>query len=210
MNRIDLTRHWKIDASGLAAIGAVLVLGYTALIAPALNARDAAEARAGEIASTQTKQQELESTLRSLNAQIETRAGSSELKLQPVATLNQRLADITALIGDCSLSVDAIEAGTTTGYERYATVAIRVTGRGSYPRCAALLRSMRTAMPSAVELAISSTTTSAPTAWRRRSARMNRIMPPLRAGGRGAWRRRPGRRRGRCAGRAGPRGAGRG
>jgi hypothetical protein len=158
-------RLWRTDLAGLAIVAALTAGAYLLQIAPALSRNAQAKAQSAELLSRQSKARELERTVQTLTDDLgaaQRAAAESDLKLHPASELNRTLARLTELASENGLQVDMIESTSTTtaasgstavasghvpASVRYATVPIRLSGRGGYRSCAAFLNRLRGGMP---------------------------------------------------------------
>jgi Tfp pilus assembly protein PilO len=139
-----------MDAAGLAVVLGLTAIAYFGQISPTLSRHEQAQAQVTQLASEQANSKELERSLLTMKDRLDVvqRADNgASLRLEPLSALNQRLAKLTDLAAASGLQVDAIESGATSNLERYSTVAIRISGRGTYRNCAAMLRQLRSATP---------------------------------------------------------------
>jgi Tfp pilus assembly protein PilO len=138
-----------MDAAGLAILAGLSAAAYYGLVSPTLRRHEQAGAQALELRSEQTKARDLERSLRSITDRLDAtqrQLQAAHFALEPASRLNDRLAELTELAGANQIQVDTIESGALTALERYSTIAIRISGRGSYRSCAAMLSQMRTTM----------------------------------------------------------------
>ncbi|HEY7088395.1 MAG TPA: type 4a pilus biogenesis protein PilO [Tepidisphaeraceae bacterium] len=145
-----LTKHWRMDAAALAIMLGLVTVAYFAQIGPAWDRQAQAKAQAVDLTAEQSKSRELERKLKTQKDQLSaTRLATeqTQLNLEPAGELNRKLATLTELCASSGLVVDSIESGTMTSFERYATISLRVSGRGSYRKCAALLARLRKDTP---------------------------------------------------------------
>lgn len=150
MNSQVKFNFWTMDAFALLLIVVLGAMAYVMQIGPLLSRRQQAQAQAAQLLQKQSELQQSERTLRRLKDQlqaIQSATEQSQLKLEPVSQLNQKLAHLTALAGEHGLQVDTIESGQTADFARYSTVAIRISGRGAYRNCAAFVGRFPASMP---------------------------------------------------------------
>ena len=135
-------RFWRVDAVGVAAFVLLSVALWFLGVGPVL----AREAERLEIQSSikETTQSietmgdsyaELSGQLQLLDSAIE----SSSVKLKPVSYLNSRVAELTALAALENLVVEAVQPGALQHGERYETIPVEISGRGSYVECTSFL-----------------------------------------------------------------------
>ena len=150
MNARNGWHHWRMDAAGLAVVFGLTAIAYFGQISPTLSRHEQAQAQVTQLASEQANSKELERSLLTLKDRLDVirqAEDGTRLRLEPMGTLNQRLSQITDLAAANGLQVDAIESGAISNLERYSTVAIRISGRGTYRDCGSLLRQLRSATP---------------------------------------------------------------
>jgi Tfp pilus assembly protein PilO len=149
IHRVD-PKLLKLDATGVAIVVGLAVVAYFAQIAPVRGRHDQAKADSMELAQQQSKQRELDRTLRNTKDQLDValrETASAQLRLEAATELNRKLARLTELASQHTLQVDSIESGATTQGDKYAATSIRLGGRGSYRNCSVMLHEIRAAMP---------------------------------------------------------------
>lgn len=142
--------HWRLDLTGVAVIAGLSVIAYFGLVSPAIAHHEMAQAQGVELAVQRNKARDLDRSLRAVHdqlTQMQTAIEKANFKLDPPTALNERLAMITDVAGRNRLQVDTIESGVMTPFPRYSTIAIRLSGRGSYRSCSAMLKQIRETMP---------------------------------------------------------------
>ena len=155
-------KHWRIDLGGVAVIAGLSAAAYFGLVAPAVAHHQLAQAQSADLIAQQNKTRDMERSLRTLNDQlgsVRSTIEKSRFMLEPPTALNDRLAKITDIAGEHHLQVDAIESGATLNYPRFSTVAIRMSGKGPYRNCAAMLQRVREQMIDVGVTAIQMTST---------------------------------------------------
>lgn len=137
---------WQIDAVGAGTIALAALLWYTFGLQPLSEAR--AERRMLEerlqeqrtIADkTRKSMLQSESDVKKLKADI----ASSEVKLQPVSAINQRVQSITMLASKHKLRVDEIKPREPEAQQRFTVVPIRVGGQGGFRSVTNFLQALR-------------------------------------------------------------------
>lgn len=84
------------------------------------------------------------------------------LRLEPMSTVNQRLAKLTELATkECVLTIDEMHAGTVIQGPDYQTVSILIAGNGTYPACAKFLHTLRMTYPDTAVRSFETTNNSA-------------------------------------------------
>lgn len=87
---------------------------------------------------------------------------SLTLRLEPMSTVNQRLAKLTELATkDCVLTIDEMRAGAVIEGPDYQTVSILIAGNGTYQACAKFLHTLRKTYPDTAVRSFETTNNSA-------------------------------------------------
>jgi len=156
-------QHWQINAGGTAIVSGLAAIAYFAQVSPVHNRYEQAQAQTELLTTEQSKAVQLERSVNEMQEHLDSAkeaAEKSQLKLEPASELNTRLAKLTQLAGENHLQLDVTESGATTNSDRYSSVAIRLSGRGSYRNCVQMLKQLRLTMPDvgvvSVELASAS------------------------------------------------------
>lgn len=142
--------HWRVDLGGVAIIAGLSAAAYFGLVSPAIAHHEMAQAQSAELLAQRNKTRDLDRSLRTFHDQLTLTQQSidkAKFKLDPPAALNERLASLTEVAGRNHLQVDTIESGALTSFPRYSTISIRMSGRGSYRNCSAMLKQVRETMP---------------------------------------------------------------
>ena len=143
-------RACYVDAAGLAACALITAGAYLLAVRPILDGRTAQQARLAELDEARAQVAALNASGRRLRAQIgglESRLAVNEITLQPASMVNQRLARVTALAGECGLEVQYVQTGAHQFGPRYGQVPILVSCTGSYRTCATFLHRARLEFP---------------------------------------------------------------
>lgn len=74
--------------------------------------------------------------------QVKARIAAAPERLRPASSLNERLAALVALAGECGLSIQDLKPGDGVRRAKEFAVPVRVVGRGSYPDVARLLHAL--------------------------------------------------------------------
>ncbi len=146
------TKSERIQLYGGAGVAIVLLtLGSYGLCFRPLQRRQAErierQAQLSELRQTAFRHS---SALVALNRQLATARKdleSAPLRLQPATRINQRLDELARLAHDCGLALNEIQPGAATTYADYQTVAIRISGSGTYPAVASFLHTIRQSFP---------------------------------------------------------------
>lgn len=171
-SNIAAAANWQIDGAALALCLLLSCGAYFAAVGPMLASRD--DRAAHSLALTETRDQATRMVadtraIRTLLNNAQTDLAKIEIPLQTPAAVNQRLAELTGLAGECGLEVQAMQPGTLVNSQRYAQLPIQVSGTGSYRTCMKFLHSLRQRFPDtamkAFELSASPTEPNTPTSF---------------------------------------------
>jgi Tfp pilus assembly protein PilO len=114
----------------------------------------AAKQKAANLNGTRTRLlAELDAVTKSLN--------NLPLQLEPASTVNQRIARLTQLTGECKLNIDEIRALPPVEAADYQTVPIVVAGSGTYTSVAKFLHVIRQTFPDTAVRSFETTNNSA-------------------------------------------------
>ena len=140
----------RIDAPALGVAVLLTGLAFMGAVRPILASR----ARASEVLTELDDAVAAVRRVRADRADLEVAASAMrrELdgrtwKVEPVSELNQRLAGLTTLAGECGLTISQLTPGTTTPTARYTAVAMRLTARGSFGAFSSFISRLRGAFP---------------------------------------------------------------
>jgi Tfp pilus assembly protein PilO len=140
----------QIDIAGIVVCLLLTALAYVLVLRPVARDRATLAALRGDIGSTErakasieTSQLRLESDLAAVRGEVE----ASPVKLAPATKLNLRLARIERSAQESGLLIDETRSSAVVMGERYDTVPIEVSGRGSYPDCARFLHRLQRDLP---------------------------------------------------------------
>lgn len=139
-----------IDAGAVGACVMTAVVAYFLGIAPLLEERRVAEVEQRELSERQSRAAEILGSINEMDAELNDlrqRLTDSNMKLSPVAMVNIRVAELTSLLTDCSLSVDDINIEDAVKGLHCETVPIQISGRGGYVHCAQFLHSLSERLP---------------------------------------------------------------
>ncbi|MBM4109251.1 MAG: hypothetical protein FJ255_10655 [Phycisphaerae bacterium] len=131
-----------IDAAGMATAAAIAAVAYFALVGPTLDRAREGRAASAELAGRLEEVGRLKGEL----AAAERRARESRMRveqapriLRPIDAMNARLAELTTLAEECSLSIEAMAPGVAARQERLIRVPVKMGGRGRYADCVRFL-----------------------------------------------------------------------
>jgi Tfp pilus assembly protein PilO len=155
--RLPAWGRWQIHCGGLAVIVALTAAAYLLEVRPLL-----AERRVHAIHGTQLQKQRqalpaVRHTVDALTAELTAARqalAQPDLKLEPAAGLNQRLALLAEWAGEHGLQVDVVEPGKVNTGPEYDTISIGLRGKGSYRNCTRFLRALRQRLPTTAVVAL--------------------------------------------------------
>jgi Tfp pilus assembly protein PilO len=141
---------WQIDAVGLALCALLTAGAYFAGWQPLQNNRAAEEAREAALGLAKAQVAALSANSRAVRTQLtnaQAALAKLEIPLQPASSVNQRMAELTALAGECGLDVQYAQTGAVTSNPRIAQLPIQLSGAGTYRTCALFLHRLRERFP---------------------------------------------------------------
>ena len=144
--RLPLNRLSWIDPFGVALCISLTVALYALVVQPLSETQashgNAQEERTGnreKILALETVIAELKDALRTTQQGLE----QSQANLRPMPQMNQRMAELTQLFGDCQLSIDNIQIGEASEGAQRPTVPVSIIGTGAYRQCVVFLHRLR-------------------------------------------------------------------
>ncbi len=186
INYADNSSFLRIDIAGIALCLILTGAAYFLGASPLMAGRDQRAAREVALAEAREQANGLLGTTRGLRTQLSTAQialSKIEIPLQAATSINQRIAELTALAGESKLEMQSIQPGTIATSPRFAQIPIQVSGSGTYRTCADFLRRLRMKFPDtsvrAFELAV---TPGDPTATTSFSFQLIWSVQPLNAG----------------------------
>lgn len=135
-----------IDLVGVVLCITLAAVLYLLVIRPLKDMRASQEDAREKLVLHREKAMALEAAVRQLKVALEETQGDmaqSHANLRPMAQMNQRMAELTHLVGDCQLGVDNIQIGKVSYGPQYGTVPVDITGRGPYTQCVVFLQKLR-------------------------------------------------------------------
>jgi len=141
---------WQTHAAGVLLMLALTVVLYLFEISPLYDHYRDRHMRVAQLSEQANRTRELGATLQ------RTRNSASEVQiflkdhgttLESRSRLNDRLTAIIALATECGLVPDGIEPQRQSAEPLFTTIALRLSGRGSYPNCVRFLEKLRRDMP---------------------------------------------------------------
>lgn len=158
MTTTELKRSFRlIDAMGAAACLALTAVVFVLGIQPVLEQGSQIQHAQAELIAERNRAHDASRSLTMLREQVLTvqqAVAHSPLRLQPLDQLNARLSLITALAAQHAVHVERLEPGRPSPQSHFATVPIRVGGRGGYAQIARFLHELHMAAPDTAVAAI--------------------------------------------------------
>ena len=143
-------RSWQVDLAGAAVCVGLTLLFYLAGVLPLSRLQAAQLEQRTELETRREKATRLAAaadTLQRRLKQVGQALGEAPVQLRSARELNQRLARLTNLAGECGLAIDQTHSDRPHNGPWYQTVPIRLAGKGAYPTCAVFLDQIRRAYP---------------------------------------------------------------
>ena len=140
----------QLDAMAMAVLLAVTAIVYFFGFSPLLERHALVNRQQQELGSVREKLSESQRILADLHQQSIVAAQqleASPLRLQPVSSLNQRLALVSDLAMQGGAALDDLQPGKSSAGSRYDALPIHVAGTGSFPAFTALLHRIRAEFP---------------------------------------------------------------
>ncbi len=152
MNNKLITK-WKfnsVDVAFVAIFIALLAIFYTVSVRPVLGRQKTIASQKRTLESQRRNTSQLAGRAGKLTEKLATARKvlkESPLQLQPVSTLNRRLARLTSMARSNGLKVDRVEQGDVVCTKRYDKVSINLTGSSGYSQWAKFLNTLPKRMP---------------------------------------------------------------
>jgi Tfp pilus assembly protein PilO len=140
----------RIDTAGLVACLILSAAAYLIGARPLIASREERAERSVAFMHTVEQANILAASTRGLRTQLSTvqlALSKIEIPLQPTTAINQRIAELTLLGGDCHLEMQSIQPGAIVNGPRFAQIPIQATGTGTYRTCADFLHRLRKQCP---------------------------------------------------------------
>jgi Tfp pilus assembly protein PilO len=141
---------WKVDAIGIAVVGALSILAYVVAASPLLERHAKVQTQRSDLHAAQQKTADVKHKLEDLQAQLvlaQRDLATAPLKLQPATLLNQRLALLTDLVSQNGAAVDDVQPGKVITGARFDTLTMKVSGTATYCTFSALLHRLHEQFP---------------------------------------------------------------
>lgn len=136
---------WQIDAAGIVVCIVVSLVAYLVGIRQLVEQRSLLAGQRQKLAVQREESSDLEASISKLRQQlavVQEELAQSEIKLESADQINQRIAKLTALLGDCALEVDDIQTSKILTGTQCDFVPISIAGRGRYKQCTAFLHKL--------------------------------------------------------------------
>jgi Tfp pilus assembly protein PilO len=150
MNHKAPNESSPVAVFGLSSCVALTALFVCVVIWPMILHRQAAVDREAELIADKAKTAQFASAitraktnLQSVRAEI----AGSQWALEPQGHLNNRVAGITNLAKKCGLEIEEINPGSTLAGSQYDSLALKLTGRGSYRGCVTFMHQLHDHYP---------------------------------------------------------------
>ena len=141
---------WQIDAAGIAVCIVVSLVAYSVGIRQLVEQRSLLAGQRQKLAVQREEYSKLEASMSSLREHlvvVQDELAQSEIELESTDQINQRIAELTTLLGDCTLEVDDVQTGKVFAGHKCDLVPISIAGRGGYKQCAAFLHGLCRTFP---------------------------------------------------------------
>jgi len=148
-NHRSHTLH-AIDFAGALFLIAITFVLYGVAIRPWFHKREGQSQVKSQLANQQKladQQRSLRDRLERQIVEVRQKLAGSEIKLQTVDKLNQRVADLNQIMVEMNLAVERLEPGQSRHLSNFDALAMRMEGTGSYPHVGLLLRRLRQRFP---------------------------------------------------------------
>lgn len=140
----------QLDAITIAVLLGVTAIVYFFGISPLLERHALILRQQQELGTVREKESDSQKILGELQLQTAVAARqleASPLRLQPVSSLNQRLALVTDLAMQGGAALDDLQPGKNSAGSRYDALQIHVAGTGSFPAFTAMLHRIHAEFP---------------------------------------------------------------
>jgi hypothetical protein len=150
IRQADRTSFLKIDIAGIAAC---LILSGTAYFIgahPLLSIREQRAAQEQSLRDATEQANSLVGTTRGLRKQLaraQDALAQIEIPLQSASAINQRVAELTSLAGECRIEMQAIQPGSLSSTPRFGQIPIQIAASGTYRATADFLHRLRDRFP---------------------------------------------------------------
>jgi len=146
----DRSIFLRIDLAGVAACLLLSGAAFFVGVRPLLAIRDERAAQQQSLRGAIEQANSLVTGTRALRTQltnVQAALARLEITLQPPATINERVADLTSLAGDSQVEMQAIQPGAISNGNRFAQIPIQISASGTYRATAQFLHRLRERFP---------------------------------------------------------------
>jgi Tfp pilus assembly protein PilO len=153
---------WHLDAVGAVICVVATLAVYLGGAKPLMRNHEHLVAQQEQLRTQQRHVARLEDALTALREHLQTvrRAlDDSTLRLKPLSSLNQHVAEISALATRNDLRIDDIQTGVAQTGTHYEAVPVHLAGSGTYRTCTTFLNRLRQTLPDTSVSSFSLTTT---------------------------------------------------
>jgi Tfp pilus assembly protein PilO len=150
LKRADRSIFLRIDCAGVAACLLLSGAGYLVGVRPLLAVREQRVVQQQSLRTAVEQASSLVTSTRALRAQLtnaQNALAKIEIALQPATSINERVAELTALAGECHIEMQAIQPGTISNGNRFAQIPIQISANGTYRSAAQFLHRLRERFP---------------------------------------------------------------
>jgi Tfp pilus assembly protein PilO len=141
---------WQIDAAGIALCIVASLVAYWVGIRQLIDQRSVLAGQRQKLAAQRQESSDLEASMSKLKRQlavVQEELARSEIEFESADQINQCIADLTTLFGDCTLEVDDVQTEDVVTCAKCDLVPISIAGRGGYKQCAAFLHNLCRTFP---------------------------------------------------------------
>jgi len=125
-------------------------VAYLVGIRPLIEQRSLLAGQRQKLAVQRAESSKLEASMSTLKEQsvvVQEELAQSEIELESADQINRRIAELTTLLGDCTLELDDVQTGNIFTGPKCDLVPISMAGRGGYKQCAAFLHKLCRTFP---------------------------------------------------------------
>jgi Tfp pilus assembly protein PilO len=140
MGKIDNTSltPLRVDIGGALACAALSLIACFLAVSPLLRQRTALAQQRQQMTDQSQQATQMRAEQRQFAAKvarIRAELATYDLHLQPAARVNQQIAQITSIAGECRLEVSDVQPLPTVHTARHAIVPIELSGTGAFRDC---------------------------------------------------------------------------
>lgn len=141
---------WQIDAAGIVICIVASLMAYLVGVGQLVERRSLLAGQRQKLAIEREESAKLEASMSSLREHslaVQEELAQSEIELESTDQINRRIAELTTLLGDCTLELDDVETGDIFTGPKCDLVPISMAGRGGYKQCVAFLHKLCQTFP---------------------------------------------------------------